>query len=166
MTRILRFLQFRSYINDNNNTINNITNATTTSDTGNNTTASLCGNQSCIRKPLQKQKNSTNTADPNTTHIGTETKPRFTDQNVVSKFFALFLVFRSQVAACLRRKSRSLQPRISNVSGSITTARAHERQIFWLKPASGICRVTGRQTAALWTPGRHTPLPLAETRIQ
>jgi hypothetical protein len=90
----------------------------------------VCHPELFSQAPAKTKKNSTNTTDPNTPHIGTETKPRFTDQNVVSKFFALFLVFRSQVAACLRRKSRSLQPRISNVSGSITTARAHERQIF------------------------------------
>jgi hypothetical protein len=129
MTRILRFLQFGSSMNDN-NTINNITIATNTSNTGNTATASLCAFHSCFRKLLQKQKkHSPNITDPNTPHIGTETKPRFTDQNILGKFFVLFLVFRNQ-AACLRRKSRSLQPRISNVSGNITTARAHERRLF------------------------------------
>ena len=119
MTRILRFLQFGSCINDD-NTINTITIATTTSNTGNTTTASLCGSQGCFRKPLQKQKKTQQTPPTPTHYIGTtDAKPRFTDQNILSKFFVLFLVFRNQVAACLRRKSRSLQPRISNVSGNI-----------------------------------------------
>jgi hypothetical protein len=86
----------------------------------------VCHPELFSQAPAKTKKNSTNTTDPNTPHIGTETKPRFTDQNVLSKFF----VFRSQVAACLRCKSRSLQLRISNVSGGITTARSHERRIF------------------------------------